>query len=178
MYKNLFTAGKSYFLLLKFNDISPEFSEMFPCQKKFPKFDKIGRNIFRGIFLRKEISPRELSGICWNKTRVYSRKIVFFCHVASLELPLWQVGHGAEKFPKSFPGVSGNIRDNSGIKVYKHLFTAGKLYFLSLKFYKIFPGIFRNVPRRKKISENCPNLSKLIFRDFPEISGTPGYKKG
>ena len=30
---------------------SPEFSEILPCRKKFPKFDKIVRNIFRGSFL-------------------------------------------------------------------------------------------------------------------------------
>jgi len=33
---------------------SPEFSGMSPCRKKFLKFDKIVRNIFRGIFLRRK----------------------------------------------------------------------------------------------------------------------------
>ena len=41
---------------------SPEFSEMHPYRKKFPKFDKLVRNIFRRIFLQWQF-PRELSGI-------------------------------------------------------------------------------------------------------------------
>ena len=63
------------------------------------------------------------------------------------------VDHMPEKFPKSFPEVSGNIRDNSGMKVYKRVFTVGKLYFLLIKFQNIFPKIFRNVPLSEKISE-------------------------
>jgi hypothetical protein len=74
--------------------------------------------------------------------------------------------------------VSRKIPDNPGIKMCKHTFTAGKLCFCWWNFLGNFPGIFRNFLGGKKISENCPNLSKLIFRDFPEILGTPRIKKG
>ena len=37
--------------------------------------------------------------------------------------------------------------------MYTRLFTAGKLYFVSLKFPDIFAGIFRNVSLSEKISE-------------------------
>ena len=63
---------------------SPEFSEMIPCRKKFPKFDKIVRNIFRGIFFSGGNFPGELSDIYRNKTLVYSRKFAFFECVTSL----------------------------------------------------------------------------------------------
>ena len=57
---------------------SPEFSEMIPCRKKFPKFAKTIRNIFRGIFFSGGNFPWELSDICRSKTLVYSRKFTFF----------------------------------------------------------------------------------------------------
>ena len=41
---------------------SPKFSEMSPCRKKFPKFDKIVRNIFRGIFLRRKFPQGNFPG--------------------------------------------------------------------------------------------------------------------
>ena len=129
------------------------------------------------IFLE-EISPGELSGIYRNKTLVYSRKIVFFWHVNSLWFQLWQVRRGTEKFPKSFPEVSGNIRDNFWIKLCKHLFPAGKLYFLFIKFYNIFPKIFRNVPLSEKISEIYQNCQKYFPGDFSLEEISPGELSG
>ena len=41
---------------------SPEFSEILPCRKKFPKFDKIVRNIFRGSFLQRKFPPGNFPG--------------------------------------------------------------------------------------------------------------------
>ena len=63
---------------------SAEVSEMSPCRKKFPKFVEIVKKYFPGDFSPEEISPGELSGICWNKTLVYSCKFVFFRCVTSL----------------------------------------------------------------------------------------------
>ena len=39
-----------------------KFSEVFFCRKKFPKFDKIVRNIFRGIFLRRKFPQGNFPG--------------------------------------------------------------------------------------------------------------------
>jgi hypothetical protein len=57
MYKRVFTVGKLHFYEGKFMEFSPEFSEMLSFRKKFTKFDEIIRNIFRGIFLRRKVSP-------------------------------------------------------------------------------------------------------------------------
>ena len=83
-----------------------------------------------------------------------------------------------EKFPKSFPEVSGNILDNSDIKVYKRTFTVGKSYFLWLKFKDIFPGIFWNPPLSEKISEIWQNCQKYFPGDFSPEEISPGEFSG
>jgi hypothetical protein len=55
MWKTTFTAGKLYFFMIKFFClIFPKFFEICFRRKKFPRFNKIVRNIFRRIFLRRK----------------------------------------------------------------------------------------------------------------------------
>ena len=57
---------------------SPKFSEMFPCRKKFLKFDKIVRNIFRGIFLRRKFLQEHFPGFVEIKPLFTTVKLYFF----------------------------------------------------------------------------------------------------
>ena len=54
--------GKLYFFKVKRPDTFPRTSEVFLCRKKFLKFDKIVRNIFRGIFLQRKFSQGNFPG--------------------------------------------------------------------------------------------------------------------
>ena len=115
--KQLFTAGKLYFLLIKFYVI---FHEVFwndsLCRKKFPKFDKIVRNTFRGLFL-------------WKKFPLgnFLEFVEIKCLFTAIDLhflPGWyyykficdKLVPGQKKFPKSFPEVSGNIWNHFRLK--------------------------------------------------------------
>ena len=84
VYKRLITAGKLYFLLLKFYGIYPEIFRNVPLSEKISEIWQNCQKYFPGDFSPEEISPGELSGICRSKTHVYSRKIVLFWHVKSL----------------------------------------------------------------------------------------------
>ena len=57
---------------------SPEFSEILPCWKKFPKFDKIVRNIFRGIFLRRKFPQGNFPGFIEIKHLFTAVELHFF----------------------------------------------------------------------------------------------------
>jgi len=57
---------------------SPKFSEMFPCWKKFLEFDKIVRNIFRGIFLRRKFPQGNFPGFIEIKHVFAAVKLYFF----------------------------------------------------------------------------------------------------
>jgi len=51
---------------------------MFPCRKKFLKFDKIVRNIFRGIFLRRKFPQGNFPGFVEIKHTFTAVKLYFF----------------------------------------------------------------------------------------------------
>ena len=80
----MFTAGKLYFLWLKFKDIFPGIFRNIPLSEKISEIWQNCQKYFPGDFSPEEISPGELSGIYRNKTLVYSRKIAFFCDVNTL----------------------------------------------------------------------------------------------
>jgi len=83
---------------------------MFPCRKKFPKFDKIIRNIFQGIFLRRKFPHGNFPEFVEVKHLFTAVKLYFLETYYSYKSCCDKVGHGTEKFPKSFQDVSGNIR--------------------------------------------------------------------
>jgi hypothetical protein len=51
------------FTIKNYIQCSPEFSEVLHLSEKLQKFDKIVRNIFRGIFLRMKFSPENFPEI-------------------------------------------------------------------------------------------------------------------
>jgi hypothetical protein len=99
---------------------SPEF---YPVGKKFPKFDKIVRNIFRGIFLRRKFPQGNFPEFfeikhSFTAVNLYFCKMYhqykFFCD----KFVVWQ-----KNCQKSFLTISGNIPDNLGIKVYNPVYS-------------------------------------------------------
>ena len=53
-YNTCFQSVNCTFYYWNLITFTPKFSEMFPCRKKFLKFDKIVRSTFRGIFLQRK----------------------------------------------------------------------------------------------------------------------------
>ena len=80
----------------------------------------------------------------------------------------------SEKFPGSFR----KQLDQLLYKRVRVLFTAGKLYFLFIKFHGVFNGIFRNGPLSEKISEICQNCQKYFPGDFSPEEISPGELSG
>ena len=105
--KRVYSRVNYIFLKVKRPDIFPGTSECFPCRKKFPKFGKIVRNIFRGIFLHRTFPQGNFPVLVEIKTRlkpwIYTFKI---CNILINSVVLILAGQknfrkGFWKFPET-----------------------------------------------------------------------------
>ena len=156
---------------------SPKFSEGFSdgkiseicqnCQKYFP-----------GDFSPEEVSPGELSGSCHRKNTCLQPWIYIFWIGNIIVISFGTSWSRDKQFLKSFPEVFRKSVNNFGIKMCKYLVTAGKLYFLLIKFQDTLPEVFRNVPLSEKISEIWQNCQKYFPGDFSPEEISPGEFSG
>ena len=94
--------------------ISPKFSEMSPVGKKFPKIDKIIRNIFRGIFLQKKFPQGNFPGFVelkhlFTAVNLYFLKVHRLCNFSCDKFVAGQKSFRkvSRRFPETFGTTPG-----------------------------------------------------------------------
>jgi hypothetical protein len=144
---------------------------MFSYWKKFPKFNKIVRNIFRGIFLQRKFPPENFPEFFEIK-HSFTAVNLYFYKVHHRYKFLWEKGVvGQKNCQKSFPEVSGNIPGNSWIKdtntclqPVNYIFNAWYFMLFSPEFYPV--------------GKNFRNLSKLSEIFSGEFSSGGNFPRG